>query len=235
MREHISSGRCAFSEISEIYRVRNIFLLCGAKNLRVLHLGVAEKGGVGLVAAGHFAEVIYLISKTDLFAMGMRVLARGSVLCEGVTRTRERAERRRRRAGGREGEGGRFVQRVWLRWQLLPPPRLGSRRPRSPPLLPSPRWSRSDRKGCNSLLARSGSGGGRGDYSPRSRFADDDKRESADPIVGPTRSLFSPLFSRIYPFSFSIFLCFFPTIRTTIISTHSPALFSSFTLSGDRD
>lgn len=84
----------------------------------------------------------------------------------------------------RKGGRARFVQRVWLRWQLLPPSQLRSRWPPSLPLhlhsVGLARW----RKGCNSLLARNGSGGGRGDYSPRSRFADDDKRESADPIAG---------------------------------------------------
>lgn len=140
--------------------------------------------------------------------MGMRVLApRGSVLCEGV---RGQGRARRRIAGGREEVG---LCNVCDYVGNYSHPRDSDRGGRARLLSTfTPSVSLRRRKGCNSLLARSGSGGGRGDYSPRSRFADDDKRESADPIAGPF-SLFSPLFSRIYPsLSFSISSLLFSTI-----------------------
>lgn len=183
-------------------------------------ISASPKRGVGLVAAGHFTEVIYLISKTDLSAMGMRVLARaprGSVLCEGVHWVREGAETE---DGGREVGLCNVCDYVGN----YSHPRDSDRGGRTRLLFAfTPSVSPRRRKGCNSLLARSGSGGGRGDYSPRSRFADDDKRESADPIAGPTRSLFSLLSSPALSF---LSFCFFSTILSKpILLTCSRARF----------
>lgn len=131
----------------------------------------------------------------------------------------------------RTEDGGRSVCATCvITLAITPTPRDSDRGGRARLLSAfTPSVSHRRRKGCNSLLARSGSGGGRGDYSPRSRFADDDKRESADPIADPTRSLSS----RIYPFlpfvlSLSLFvspLIFF----VQRFSRYTSALFSSFT------
>jgi hypothetical protein len=112
----------------------------------------------------------------------------------------------------------------------LPPALPETRIEAAASVAPSSRLVRR-RKGCNSLLARNGSssggGGGGGDYSPRSRFADDDKRDSADPIAVPTRPLPSLFPCRpsafVLPLCPPLFLSVRPTFRVRVRVSSSAA------------